>query len=234
MGSHHACALNDEGIPTCWGRVGDATDPTVPFMNIAANGQSSCGLKRTGALECWGQTQWAAPNGEFESISLGYDKGYAIKADGQGVVWDSNEEYEAEGPLIQISGGVDHFCALREDESSYCVDLASQPPEDEWRLIESSDGYSCGLTVAGAIHCWGNIGEATIPTAPEGEGWLAVAPGWEHFCALDADGAITCTGIEDPPELIEGVWTDVGSGRGWSCGLDDAGGVHCWGDCPEA
>ena len=232
IGSHHGCALTTEGLPVCWGRIGDASDPTDPFMDVQANGQSSCGLKRTGALECWGQTQWTAPRGEFVELSLGYNRGYAIKTDGQGVIWDSDEEHEAEGALTLVSGGVDHFCAVREDGSSYCIDITSQPPQAEWTQLESSDGYTCGRTVTGTLSCWGSIGEAEIPTPPDGEGWLDIAPGWSHFCALDADGAILCEGIEEPPELEEGVWVDVGSGQDWACGLDDAGSIHCWGDCP--
>lgn len=235
VGSHHACAITTDGsLPVCWGRVGDTTPPAVPFDDLSVNGQSSCGIKPTGAMACWGQTQWTAPGGEWAQLSLGYDKGYAVSPDGEGVIWDSDEEYEAIGDLVHISGGVDHFCAVRSDDTSYCIDLETQPPQLDWDMLASSDGYTCGLTMAGAIHCWGNVPEAPIPTPPTGEGYEAIAPGWSHFCYLDADGAVTCDGLEAPPELEdEQVWTDVGSGRNWACGLTDAGQVYCWGDCPE-
>ncbi len=233
VGSHHACALTTDGSQAvCWGRIGDATDPDAPFEQIAANGQSSCGLKPTGALECWGQTQWTAPGGEWVQLSLGYDKGYAVDADGSGVIWDANEEYEAVGPLREISGGVDHFCAIRTDETSYCVDLETQPPQLDWREFQSGDGYSCGLTTGGEATCWGNVPEATIPTPPDESGLQAIAPGWSHFCWMDADDGVYCDGLEGVPELEEELWVDVKSGRDWACGLTDAGQVHCWGDCP--
>lgn len=71
--------------------------------------------------------------------------------------------------------------------------------------------------------------------------WADVAAGVEHTCALRLDGTMACFGRPptDAPEEdvtlgLEGHWSLLASGQGFSCALDaegdgEAGIVACWG-----
>ncbi|MBB4638074.1 RCC1 domain-containing protein [Longimicrobium terrae] len=129
-----------------------------------------------------------------------------------------------------------------------------------FRVVRAGAYYSCGTTLPGAAHCWGDnaagqlgTGGAepslSIPAALRALAGVAVedlALGEIHTCAVAA-GGVWCwgdnsvgqlgDGTQDPrPEPVRvaapaGVrFTSVGVGIVHTCALAEDGGVWCWGD----
>jgi alpha-tubulin suppressor-like RCC1 family protein len=109
-GSAHACATRADGAVFCWGandrgQLGDGTtvDRTAPvqvnaaaaFVTLAAGGAHSCGLTSSGAAYCWG----ANDAGQLGTGTFG---GSHLMP----------ERVSLSAPLLKISTGRDHTCAL--------------------------------------------------------------------------------------------------------------------------
>lgn len=66
------------------------------------------------------------------------------------------------------------------------------------------------------------------PTA----GWVDLALGAFHSCALEADGAARCWGADTSGQWVDGAtwWSDIEAGYAFTCGLrDDVGTLACEG-----
>ena len=97
-------------------------------------------------------------------------------------------------------------------------------------MIDAGDDYTCSITSAGAISCWGRSihGQAD---PPQGR-YLDIATGAEHGCGIAASGSIRCWGRNNHGQ------TDVPGGTNWklaaaggshSCAVNEDGKVTCWG-----
>lgn len=85
-GNEHTCAVLAGGVATCWGKndaaqVGDGTmesprvTPTLvrdlgPSVALAAGGATTCALRATGAILCWGREFDGRPEGAVGLIRL--------------------------------------------------------------------------------------------------------------------------------------------------------------------
>jgi alpha-tubulin suppressor-like RCC1 family protein len=121
-----------------------------------------------------------------------------------------------------------------------------------------SQDYTCALTSAGGVKCWGNndfgqLGDGTTrerrtPVDVSGltSGVVAVAAAG-HTCALTSAGGVKCWGLNGEGELGDGTTTErhtpvdvsgltsgvaaISAGAGHhTCALTRAGGVKCWGN----
>lgn len=124
------------------------------------------------------------------------------------------------------------------------------------RKVAAGGFFSCALSVAGAVYCWGDnshgqLGDGTItdrvtpiPVAGLGPGVREIALGDMHACALVADGSVACWGRNDWGQLGDGTVVSratpgrvaglppvlsVATGWGHTCVATDAGTVLCWG-----
>ena len=94
--------------------------------------------------------------------------------------------------------GLHHVCALREDGSAFCQGdnehFQATPPPTKFVQLAAGWRYSCGITRARLIECWGS-GRAAAPgerlAAPDGE-FAAIAIGWKNSCALRPNGRAIC------------------------------------------
>jgi alpha-tubulin suppressor-like RCC1 family protein len=135
-----------------------------------------------------------------------------------------------------------------------CTLPCSPPPAIT--AVTTGDQFSCALTSAGNVHCWGNNGYGQLGDgAAEGytgrfpaqgvlSGVSKVAAGRTHACALTANHGVRCWGGNDNGELGDGTTlartspastdvltnvTDIALGVAHSCALTSTGGVRCWG-----
>lgn len=178
----------------------------------------------------------------------------------------------------KINIGEDHTCGIRTDGSAYCwgvnrygqfgngVATGDQTPIPTPTAVSGgltfSDigvgkNFSCGLTTAGEIYCWGedlngrlgddiSITDKTVPTKVAGGGtWASINIGRSHGCALRANGDAYCwgqgingaTGLgssddQPTPGLVIGgiTWSKMKSGEIHTCGLEAiTGNMYCFG-----
>jgi alpha-tubulin suppressor-like RCC1 family protein len=173
-----------------------------------------------------------------------------------------------------ISAGSTHTCALTSTGGVKCwgsdmygqlgnnSTLDTHVPVDVVGLtsgvqaVSASGGYTCALTAAGGVKCWGYNGngvlgnngtaQSNVPVDVVGltSGVQAVS-GYDHTCALTAAGGVKCWGYNwygqlgdngtaesDVPVDVVGLTSGVqavGAGNGYTCALTAAGGVKCWG-----
>lgn len=127
------------------------------------------------------------------------------------------------------------------------------------RVTDVSAGafYSCALTAAGVVKCWGyglngqlGIGTETTTDSPVPVSALnakvrAIATGPRHACALTDEGEVLCWGDNEFGQLGDGSEANsalpvrvsglgpgvlaIAAGYYYSCALTAARGVKCWG-----
>ena len=180
-------------------------------------------------------------------------------------------------PLAVISAGFRHTCAVVSDGQAYCWGLnnwgqlgdgnggiGSAIPvpvngELAFQSISAGGFHTCGLTVGGAAHCWGenssgqlgddNFGtNSDLPVAVvEGHAFESISAGRLHTCALTALGAAYCWGNNSSGSLGDGnggvgndsdipvpvlgglAFESISAGDFHTCGVAIDGNAYCWG-----
>ena len=195
-GSGHTCAIRDDGAIECWGNnsttvwlgedtseeahTGQLDAPSGSFTAISAGSHHTCGLRNTGAIECWGSNNGLEWNEEI----------------GASVVVHSGQAIPPAGNFSAVSAGSYHTCGLRDTGAIECwghnwggqIDAPAGP----FTAVSAGSGHSCGLRESGAIVCWGrnDYGETDAPAGS----FTAVSAGLGHNCAIREGGAIVCWG----------------------------------------
>ena len=239
-GHAHTCALTTGGGVKCWGnntygQIGDGgacgencrTPQDVSGLGsgvsaIAVGGHHTCALTDGGGVLCWGDNT-------FGQV-------------GDGTTEDRNAPVDVTGLSSGISvigaGGGGHTCAAAETAGLKCWgnNEFGQLGEDRGcrtpcvtpadvqgltsRVVDVAGGYffTCALTEAGAVKCWGNNdfgklgdnrvcgGLCGVPVDVIGlaSGAAAVATGSRHACAATAAGDVLCWGDNFDGQLGDG------------------------------
>ena len=122
-GMYHACALDDQGQATCWGRYVNEEEqaPTnLRFTTLTAGNQVTCGITTLGTIHCWGGER-------------AYDK-YSYSND-----WIHDDVPMSTG-WVDITMSEDYACAIDVDGRVTCfgnfwpdtvIEDALQNPVDE-------------------------------------------------------------------------------------------------------
>ena len=235
MGSAHGCALLSDGHVVCWGsdmagQLGEGLSSEMGVLErhvpvavrnlddadvLVSRGDYSCAIRDTSRqVVCWGQNN---PNkwGPIEPQSL-----YTVPE--PLVFIDPTERAES------MSLALGHLAVHTESDRILTAGLAAA----------SQLGRETGI----ARHF-----AAAIEGAPTGDR-IAVATGGSsasgHTCVV-IDGAVYCVGYNgcaqagQPDSMVRLMdftrvpglanIVDVVSGQNYTCALDDAGAVHCWG-----
>ena len=175
-----------------------------------------------------------------------------------------------------VAVGMSHTCALTSAGGVKCwgdnyngelgdgTVTERHDPVDVTRLrsgvqaIAVGDYFSCALTDAGAVKCWGyngfgQLGDGTtrdrhtpVGVAGLSKGVVAIAAGSTHACALANGGAVRCWGSNGSGALGNGTAsgrrspagvmgmasgvTTITAGLDYTCALTSPGGVKSWGD----
>jgi alpha-tubulin suppressor-like RCC1 family protein len=219
-GTHHTCAVRDDGSVACWGynfqgQLGNGTrsDSTTPVtvpgladaVAVTTGDLFSCALLADGTARCWGNNSW----GEL----------------GNGTTTRSVTPVAVTGltNAVAISAGSHHACALLGDGTARCWGPNS---EGELGTGPFTGSSSVPVTVAG-------LANATSITA-----------GANHTCAMVNDGTARCWGDNGSGQVGNGPGTDayapvavtgltstisLSAGDGYTCALRADRTGRCWG-----
>ncbi len=270
------CGIKTDGTAWCWGSdssgqlgngatAGSQATPspvsvadTIPWIQLSAGYDSTCGIKADGSAFCWG----ADSGGQ-----LGNGAGGASTAPGTAIT--------STLPWIQISQGGDVTCGIKSDNTLWCwgdaadgrlgngtttpnLQTPAQVGTDTWRFVEATG--PCGIKTDGSLWCWGwNIngklgvgstytGNQTVPRLVVEPGpWASVKAGSNDVsCGVKMDGTGWCWGdnttmlgigsvpaadVPYPVPVIGKEWVQIdGGGSTLRCGVKNDDSVWCWGN----
>ena len=223
---------------------------TMPFVEVAAGGVHTCGLRSDGSVDCWGSNEFGqlkAPKDErFSTIIAGSVHACGLREDGSASCWGDKELPGAAIPgwptatipvafppederLTGVHIEFRRSCGIRTDGSLVCWngESTSQPfGADSFSAITSGTLF-CGLRTDGGAVC-----AADSLDVPEGEVFVAIDSGSGHACGLRSDGSALCWGHNNAGAVSpvpEGLFSAIAAGGHHSCGLRVDGTVACWG-----
>ena len=237
-GWQHTCALTAAGGVMCWGynydgELGNSANTGTSNANptplnvtglsggvkaITASGYHTCALTLTGGVKCWGLNDYGqlgndTNNGTYNANPLPAD----VAGLTSGVTAIATGGYHT-CALMAVGGvkcwGYDYYGQI--GDGAIPATYAPNPAPLDVSLssdvvaITAGATYTCALTVAGGVKCWGYNYDGEL-------------------------GSATNTGTYDPapmPADATGFSTGVGAivtGGFHTCALTAAGGVKCWG-----
>ena len=244
------CALEQSGAGACFGD--DQNDGALPadlgygLARVGTSDRTVCGIDRGGDVRCIGWNTGGLLWPDLEP--------YAVVTAWRRVEWAA--------PALDFDVGPEAACAVSPKGDVRCaVEKVDGQVRTATLLDEAGDPLSrvrrlevgasvCATTLDGMVHC-AEPGEPTPPVDLPGPA-LDVVSIDEASCALLFDGRVACWGLGQllgrgdrgvdllPPDYVRGsdrahiremVRLD-GAGRRF-CGLDEDGGLHCWGREPE-
>ena len=221
VGMYHACGISTLGETLCWGEESAPIEPPqdVEFVALALNGSdSSCGLRDDGRAMCWGEDIYqpdVLDTLRFRHLDAGLVTVCGV-TDGEASLfcwgrWGFERRSPSGDPYVEAAAGFDHACARRESGAVDCWSvLAATRSEYCWENYDRFSEEWYEICVTGEEYGQG--------TAPDGE-FISLGSGSGHSCALAADEALECWGLNDlcqadplnpdcvpePPSIDDGV-----------------------------
>lgn len=220
--------------------TGESTTQRTYVSVSAGNANYTCGLRSSGAIECWGVNNDGAarpPDGVFSAVSAGSRHACAVRTDGRLVCWGRStygRSSPPSGKFSAVSAGWQHSCAIRTDGRLVCWGRSSSgeawPPGGRFTALDAGGGHTCALRTDRRVRCWGENGGGEA-SAPSGQ-YTAVATGSSHSCAIRTDGRLACWGqnIRGQSRPPGGKYTALALGQNFGCAVRDDSTVVCWGD----
>ncbi|MDD5225066.1 MAG: MopE-related protein [bacterium] len=242
----HSCALLDTGGVKCWGNnrygqlgIGNASGPETCYWGdicsttpmdvvglssgvsaVTTEWKHSCALTDSGGMKCWGDNE-RGELGNGATAASYTPVAVSGLSSGAAVISASDE-----GTCAVLTGGGIRCWG----DNSY-----GQAGDGTWALHSTAvnvaglaggiseamagDSFSCSLSEAGGVKCWGNngggqLGDGTIiarntPVDVIGlsSGVIALATGGDHSCALLNTGGVKCWGYNYVGQLGVGTYT---------------------------
>ena len=252
-GDQHNCALTKAGGIKCWGYnnsgqlgIGSTTNHTTPVdaeglesgvTKISVGLFYSCAVTSGSGLKCWGSngsgqlgtgttTDRNAPAGVpgltsgVADVATGTFHACALTIGGGLKCWGSNQG----GNLGDGRVCGNNLCSPV-NVSGLSSGVAHVAVGGFW----SRTGYTCALTTAGGIKCWGRnsrgqlgfgstdeVWEPGVDVLGFGSGVAAIAAGGANGCAVTEAGGIKCWGYNNSGQLGNGT-KDTSTSPVWVC-----------------
>ncbi len=149
-----------------------------------------------------------------------------------------------------LAGAMCHDCSCDGDACDTGECIPTRPAD----AVSAGNVSSCAHTTDGRIFCWGSAERGTVghgafeplvASPVDVFGGAAVAVGGAHACAIDDAGGVSCWGANDcgqlgtgdvgtdqnAPTAVPGLTgvTSLSLGTDFSCAIDAAGKLRCWG-----
>ena len=252
-GGYHNCALTATKAVMCWGyqfagqlgdgvgggggtprrptaqavRGFDGSTPDKSAAFVATGEYTTCAIKLTGALFCWGDNRFGKSGtggGEFANlpapvpgfdgttpersasmVSIGNWMGCAVSEIGAVWCWGSNSNYQ--------SGDGTNTSPRSTPVLSKSIDGTSA--ERTAIAVSAGNATACAVMKNGSVKCWGNaangafgntkytgpVADATAVSGIDGSTLatraVSVATSSSNSCALMADSSVKCWGYSD-------------------------------------
>ena len=279
VGSGHACALRTDGPVVCWGlnRFGqvDPFDPEEgeaalgrdplagPYVQVSVNAEggwadSSCAVRDTAAVVCWGYVanrgskgyddSWlGGSRGSFSQVAASDTTACGLRTDGTVSCWGRLYVEGASPPsgrFVDISAGArEGMCAVREDGELICWNPDREGVQElGGGFVDVSTGAEvCAVRTDATAWCWGGFG--VFASRPPQGAFVRVEAGQyisanlqQRPCGIRTDGSIHCWGFqgvgEPPPSVGPLQQASVRFSANWpggrSCGVRVDGTLACW------
>jgi alpha-tubulin suppressor-like RCC1 family protein len=215
-GQNFTCGLQTNGTLWCWGtnsygQLGDGTTTTrtTPFqigsgttwseLALAHDTVSVCGLRGT-ALYCWGLNNYGqlgdgstinrssphlmAGGLAWKHVSVTSDHTCATQADGSLWCWGSNSSG-------QLGDG---------STTSATAPVRAMPFSTGWDVPAVSGSYSCAISQAGAVSCWGQSSYGAMGTGTSDQSHPLAEQVQATDCSMQDDNCLpnaACQAVVD-------------------------------------
>ena len=232
-GGHHTCAVKVSQRLFCWGddsdgQLGDGgtttnqptpvqvSGPTADWSSVSLSLTSTCALRTTSRLYCWGEDD----RGQLGDGGTNTDAGSPVEVSGAANDWAKITAGNNTSCATKRSGrllcwGSDSFGALSEGEgaadSSVPVDALDA---ETFATVSAGRNHTCGLTDEGRLFCWGlgtsgqrgdgtNDADGSLPVEVAGgfTTWARISVGGDHTCATRTNGRLYCWGKDTNGQL---------------------------------
>jgi alpha-tubulin suppressor-like RCC1 family protein len=266
-GIDFTCGVAVTNVVYCWGDgtfVGNGIDAVFSepmpvatgelFTAVAAGSAAACGVGITGTRHCWG-----------------YDPAMSNAIGGP--VLAPAPVTNDPAPLVFVTLADRHACGLTADGTAYCWGShefgqigdgtppvgqnTRRPPTAvagglKFKALSAGNGHTCGVTLAGAVYCWGynSFGRlgggsqnqtepAPVKVAVVGDRvFTTISAGYGHSCALEETGAAWCWGwtggfgttAASGLPIAGHTFREISAGTDYTCAIDTSNRAWCWGD----
>ena len=188
-------------------------------IDISVASHHACRIKPGGSIDCWGEDEFATlepPAGKFVEVDTSRDRGCARREDGPVACWGRGYDGvgHLEGPFETISVGEPESCGLGRDGRLVCWEgTETEERPGAFTAVSAAEYYACAIDRQKRIDCWKTGSHGRAQGHPEAS--------MEHLNRA--------VGSEEG-------FIAVATGFGTTCGLSEAGALHCHGpvrDVPE-
>ncbi|KAF7132687.1 hypothetical protein RHSIM_Rhsim09G0177200 [Rhododendron simsii] len=216
-----------------------------------------CGIVadcHTHQIQCWknGELTYIQPNISFDFIAGGRENFCGVTSGGATVVcWDPSLSpkriYSNELVTLQsLTMGDDQVCAITSltnsvrcwREGRNVISARISNGYDQFRLISSGLGFSCGiLMTTNRVFCWGSNSAMASQIQAKFENLLMedIVVGGNQACGLNLTGFLICTGIGNSKNFdflsdTAYEFSGIALGADHICAIRRSNGsVVCWG-----
>jgi len=136
----------------------------------------------------------------------------------------------------QVSAGLFHTCAVRNEGSVQCWGSNSygqrdNVPPGNFTSVDAGAYHNCGIKIDGTVKCWGRNDEGQSEN--QVGLYIQLDAGYNHTCAVRDDNAVRCWGDDSNGQSSNepvGRFTRVSAGISHNCAVREDGAITCWGN----
>ncbi len=218
-----------------------------PYAALDSGWYDTCGLRRDGSVECWGNNMTLSVVGTFSSVDVYSGAACGIGTDGRRRCWSLHARTLADPDVVAPIAPGEDVLAIQRGHRVHCVLLASGAIACQDILNDTTEtrpGPFAQFSIGwGLVYDPDSVNGSMEPLPPNG-----FIPGHDvntsrqadartHVCAIRRDGSLDCWGSggrgqtalpapwrDDPP------YRDIAAGFTHTCALGASGEAICWGD----